>query len=283
LSVALRAQGSLDVFGTVAESYNTGGETLSALAIAVRAIEEWARANAGRITGTMPDAAKLDAVRDGWLGGLGLQALSALDGDAKTISKDFYGYQLPWIIHAASQVLRGAGESERADALGNIALLVELGLSTENAARIFLAGVRSRAAATELAGLGVSFGSSVSEISRKLRTSTMADELRPHVSPATRDWLDLMVGDAIRRGHNPVPQFAEFTLRDAGEVDVLHARELDGRFFLCSADGRKRITVEPDRDLPFDKVVNDLRVAFRRSYGSTWRLDVRDPRVEMSE
>src|SRR5262249_6346232 len=157
------------------DSYDAGEQTVEDLADAVRTIEEWARAHAGPVTGEMPDAGKLDAMREGWLGGVGLRALSALDPDANTISREFYGYQLPWLIHAASQQLRGEDEDDEAETLAKIALLVEIGVPTEIAARIFLAGVRSRTAATELATLDVVFGSSVSEISRRLRNAEFAD------------------------------------------------------------------------------------------------------------
>jgi hypothetical protein len=76
---------------------------------------------------------------------------------------------------------------------------VELGVPSDLAARVFLAGVRSRAAATELAGLDVTFRSSISQISRQLRNAEFAEQLRPFVSAATSGWLDLMVEDASRR------------------------------------------------------------------------------------
>ena len=226
LSVALRAHANLDVFRGVADSYNAAGETPPALAAAVRVIEEWARSNAGAVTGDVPDATKLDSVREGWLAGVGLQALSALETDVKAVARDFYGYELPWIIHAASQQVRAAEDSARADTLAKIALLVELGVPTDLAARIFLAGVRSRAAATELAALDVAFGSSVAEISRTLQRAVFADQLRPLVSGATADWLQLMVEDAGHRRRDPVPECQRFTVSGAGDVDVLHARRL---------------------------------------------------------
>lgn len=279
LSVALRAHGNLDVFRGIADSYNAEGETLSALAAAVRVIEEWARSNAGAVTGDVPDTTKLDSVREGWLAGVGLQALSALETDIKAIAREFYGYELPWIIHAASQQVRVAEESERADTLAKIALLVELGVPTELAARIFLAGVRSRATATELATLNVAFGSGIVEISRKLRSAVFADQLRPLVSDATAGWLDLMVGDEVRRRHNPVPEFPRFTMPSASHVDLLHVRRLGEQVFLCTADGRTRIAMVPTHELPFDSVANDPRIAFRRS-DSTWQLEVRDPHIQ---
>lgn len=279
LSVALRAHGNLDVFKEVADSYNAADETLLALSAAVRVIEEWARANAVPVTGDMPGVAKLDTVREGWLGGIGLQELRAVDADAQVISKDLYGYQLPWIIHAASQQLRNADESARADTLSKIALLVELGVPNDLAARIFLAGVRSRAAATELGTLDVEFGSTVSEISRKLRTSEFADRLRPRVSPATEGWVDLMVEDAARRRYDTLPEFPPFTISGANHLDILHVRKLMERVYLCTLDGRTRIAMESTDEFPFDKIANDARVTFVRS-GDLWKMVIRDPRLQ---
>jgi hypothetical protein len=282
LSVALRALESLDVFRRIADSFNAGPSTLPELAAAVRGIEEWARNYASSVTGPMPAAAKLDAMRDGWLGGIGLHALSSADSDAPSISRELYGYQLPWIIHAASQQLRGANEPERADGLARLALLVELGVPTDDAARIFLAGIYSRTAATELAALDAEYGSNVSEIRRKLRVPEFADRLRPLVSPATAGWLNLMVEDAARGQQHPVPDIPVFTFEIAAGVGVLHARKLEDRVFLATVDGRYRFEVTPTDELPFDEVANDPRIAFARS-GAMWRMIVRDPRLETEE
>ena len=276
LNVGLRAHGDLDIFRGVADTYDAAGKTQSALAGAVRAVEEWARSRAAL---DVPSAERLNSVREGWLAGVGLQTLSTLDTDVKIIAREFYGYELPWIIHAASQQLRAADEFDRADTLAEIALLVELGVSTALAARIFLAGVRSRAAATELATLDVTFGSTVAEISRKLRTSAFTDQLYPLVSSATSDWLQLMVDEVTRRRPDPVPEFPRFTVPDAGSVTLLHSRRLDGQVFLCTTDGQTRIPVEPTRELPFDMVANDPRVAFRAT-DLTWQLELRDPRLQ---
>lgn len=191
----------------------------------------------------------------------------------------FYGYQLPWIIHAASQQLRATGDSDRADKLAKLALLVELGVPTDLAARIFLAGVRSRVAATELATLKVNFGSSISEIGRALRNPDFSNVLRPLVSPATAGWLDLMIEDASRGRQQPIAEFPAFALKDSEGEDLLHARNLGGRVFLTTVDGQARFEVKPTDEFPYDAVANDPRIAFART-GATWRMITRDPRLE---
>lgn len=278
LRVAIRAHAELEVFRRVADLFEESARTVTALATAVREIEEWARSNAGSVTDTIPAASTLDVLREGWLGGVGLRALRQINDEALSICRDLYGYQLPWIIHAVSQQLRSAGEEGRAEVLARMALLVEVGVPSELAALIFLAGVRSRAAATEFAALGVAFGRSVSEINRKLRDIEFTQQIRPIVSPSTANWLDLMVAAAARDRGLP-PQFPPFPLPGADQADVLHARKLDSSIFLCSVDGRTRFQVEATNELPFDRVANDPRVAFERS-DSAWRMVVRDPRAE---
>lgn len=279
LSVALRAHENLAMFSGVAEGVDAEDAPATAVASGVQAIEEWARAHAAPVTGDMPEPGKLDAIREGWLSGVGLNALSALEPDASSISRELYGYQLPWIIHAAAQQLRAAEEPEKADVLAKLALLVEIGVPTDLAARIFLAGVRSRAAATELSTLEVGFGASISQIGRNLRDPDFTNPLRPLVSAATADWLDLMVEDAAGLRRQAVPDFSAFRLKGADDVDELHARRLGDQVFLASVDGGRRIAIRSTDGLPFDKVANDPRVAFLREDG-VWRMVARDPRLE---
>jgi hypothetical protein len=282
MSVAIRAHESLATFGAIASTCQVESPLLADAAGAVRAIEEWARRQAAPVTGEMPAPAKLDAIREGWLSGTGLQVLSTMDADAREISKDLYGYRLPWIIHAAAQQLRNADEGDKADALARLALLVELGVPSERAARIFLAGVRSRAGASELATLDVDFGSRISQISRNLRDQEFVDEVRPLVSAETAGWLDLMVADGSRWRRAPTPEFGAFELAGSEAATVLHARRIGGRVFLVSIEGTTRIEVGSTQELPFDEVANDPRIAFTKSDG-VWSMSIRDPRLEPRE
>jgi len=282
LSVALKARDHLDTFRGIADTFIGAGETAAAVAVAVREIEEWVRAYAASVTGNMPDAAKLDAIRGAWLAGVGLQVLTASDDDAAAMTKDLYGYQLPWIVHAASQQIRASGDELRAEALAKIALLVELGVSTDLAARIFLAGVRSRTAATELAGVDVDLGSSIRDITRTLRTADVAKQLRPLVSEATARWLDLMVADWSRQRRSPPPEIQAFTVKGLDGAGLLHARRLDDQVFLTTVDGRRRVAVGSTKAMPFATVADDPRIAFAYSDGA-WHMVVRDPRLEADD
>jgi len=211
------------------------------------------------------------------------KSLVEVEKDAKEITREFYGYYLPWIIHAAAQQLRATGSTEQADTLAKISLMLELGVPSELAAKIFLAGVRSRSAATELAALDdIQFGSNLVEISRKFRDSQLVDAILSRVSLATAHWLKMLVDDAGRSRSTALAQFASFTVPGAESLEILHARTIDNQLILTTVDGRKRFPVQASRDLPFDLVANDPRVAFMR-YEQEWRAVIRDPRAVIAQ
>ncbi len=280
LSVALTADKNLDIFRRIADAYDAGGHEFSALSSAVESLEKWARTHAAQLAKGMPDSATMDALRGGWLGGIGLRELARIADEINDICRELYGYQLPWIIHAVSQQLRCAGESDRADAFAEIALLVELGVPTDTAARIVLAGVRSRVAATELSSLDVAFGVTVPEIRGKLRDPEFTGHIRSSVSAATAVWLDVIAADNTRLSRPVVPSFAPFRIRGTPHTHTLHARTIGRDLLLSSTDGQTRIRVKPSEDLPFDRVANDPRVAFIRRE-DTWHAAIRDPRTSI--
>jgi DEAD/DEAH box helicase len=282
LSIALKARDHLDTFRSIADAFIDAQPDSAALAIAVREIEAWVRVHAISVVRDMPSAANLDAIRDTWLAGVGLKGLRESLAKATAATTELYGYQLPWIVHAASQQLRASFEEARADALATIALLVELGVPTDLAARIFLAGVRSRSAATELSALKVELGLGIRDIARTLRTADVVKQLRPLVKETTAQWLDLMVEDWSRQRPAPPPDIQAFAMEGLDGPELLHVRRLGDRIFLTTVDGRRRVAVKSTEELPFAAVANDPRVAFAHSNGA-WRMVVRDPRIERTE
>ena len=279
MSVAITAHRDLDLFRRLIDEFMESGKLLSDLNAIVQKIEEWARENAHSVAGEMPEQSKLDYLREDWLGGTRLNVLIDKDSDAASICKDLYGYQLPWIIHAISQNLDKDVEKERIKAMALIALLVEIGVQTELAARIFLAGIRSRVAATELSRLDAQFGDSVSAISNNLLDPDFMDTLIPQLSTPTAEWLRLILADESRR-KIVVPNVTPFKLKRPLDLDVLYARSFEENIYLCSLDGRKKIRVKSTPRRPFDQVADDPRFVFEKS-GETWLLAARDPRCEL--
>ncbi|MGE4285099.1 MAG: DEAD/DEAH box helicase [Phycisphaerae bacterium] len=241
-------------------------------------LEEWARDNATAVIEELPDKSDLDAIRSDWILGTPMRDILAKFNGADTACKNIYGYRMPWLINAISQQIRKMGNDELADVLGVVGLLVELGVPNDKAAWIFLAGVRSRAATTELSQCGVPLGISIIQVKRSLRDKDTVDALKQTVSEATKAWLGLH-WEMVEHVKTPIPNFQRFTCKDLAGQNTLIVRSDDGTTYLCSEDGVQRMAVESSDEWPFQQVANDYRFAFRQK-DNAFELFVRDPRIE---
>lgn len=242
-------------------------------------LEEWARSNAAAVVEELPPSAVLDLIRTSWINATPMREIINASGQADEICKDIYGYRIPWLINAVAQLLRISDLEEGADTLGNIGMLVELGVPTTSAAMVFLAGVRSRVAATELSQTSVDLGSSINQVKRRLRDEDVVNTLRQEVSESTIAWLDLH-WEMYEHVKTTLPDFARFKCSHLSEqVDDIIVRSHDGNIYLCSPDGKERFSVQSTDSLPFSKVPDDYRVSFHRD-GDIYELFVRDPRIE---
>jgi len=279
LSVGVVAFDHLDVFRGMVDRYLASEQTEAALGVLVLEFETWGRQHAKTIVEEIPEQVTLDKIRPQWLNGTSLRKIIETCGDESTgICTKLYGYQLPWLFHSVSQKLDKLSEENRVEALAKVGLLVELGLPSEAAAKVFLAGVRSRAAAVELSRFVTNPTASVSRIRNALLDSDTVEALSTSVSESTREWLHLLSAEHGAPAVAP-PQCAKFRLEAPGEVNTLHVRQQtpEDSIFLCSTDGRFRYAVRPTEEMPFDKFVNDARFAFSRD-GDAWIQKSRDPR-----
>lgn len=244
---------------------------------AVAACENLLRNSRVSVVEGMPSQLILDAIRPAWLAGQGLSLLCK-DRETLGILTEFYGYKLPWVLHAIAQQLRASNEPA-AEAIDRLALLVEIGVPTERAALIFLAGIRSRSAAAEIAS---SAGTSppvwtVAAVARWLLRD--AARIKGKVSSGAGEWLELLrVGERNRGG--TAPTFEPFVLNGV-DTKELHARaDASGNLNLCTSDMREVISVVPTQDWPFDRVANDPRFVFAVNEDRVWQLVARDPRID---
>jgi hypothetical protein len=280
LSVGIVAFNQLNVFREMVDRYLNADITEESLGVLVLEFETWARANAKTIVEGMPDQELLDRIRPQWLAGASLRQIIDNCGDNSTdICVDLYGYQLPWLFHSIAQKLDKQAEETRIETLATVGLLVELGLPTEAAAKVFLAGVRSRAASVELGRFVTNPTASVSSIRRTLLNPATVAALADTVSPSTLEWLHLLSAEHGTPAVAP-PQCARFRLEVPDDVNALHVRQLipQGNIYLCSTDARFKVEVEATDEWPFDRLANDLRYAFARD-GDSWAQQCRDPRI----
>ena len=226
LSVGIVAFNQLNVFREMGDRYLSAGIDEDPLGALVLEFETWARENAGTIVKEMPEQGQLDKIRPQWLGGGSLRRIIETCGDESTdICTELYGYQLPWLFHSVAQKLDKLAEENRVEALSRVGLLVEIGLPTEAAAKVFLAGVRSRAAAMELSRFVIDPAASVSRIRKALLDSASVTALSASVSASTLEWLQLL---SAKHGASEAapPKCANFLLEAPDGVDIIHVRQL---------------------------------------------------------
>jgi len=252
-------------------------QSMQAIVEFVGWLEEWARDHSSAVVEKLPENDVMNLVREPWIAGTPMRDILDETDEADAICKNIYGYQIPWLVHAAAQQIRQMGNEELSDTLASVALLVELGVPSETAVWIFLAGVRSRAASTELAQCGVDLGKSPSTVRRRLRNKDKLDELASCLSEATQAWLDLYWAESAREKVD-LPKFPSFEAEKLEGQDTLLIRTDGGRMYLCSPDGTQKMAVKVSRKWPFDRIADDYRFSFLRSDGK-FQFTVRDPHI----
>ena len=281
LSVGLAAFNQLDTFREMVDRYLNSGCDEASLNALVLEFESWGRENATSIVKEMPSEELLAAIRPQWLRGDSLRKIVETSGaEATSICSDLYGYKLPWLFHAVAQKLDKGAEENRIVALSNVSLLVELGLPTEAATKVFLAGVRSRTAAVELSQYIMNPTAKISRIRTALLDANIVATLSTTVSASTLEWLRLL-SEEHGTQKSAYPRCTRFRLNVAvpEHIDALHARkyDTDDKTYLCSVDARFKISVASSDDLPFNKLADDPRFIFLRD-GEVWVQQSRDPR-----
>jgi len=269
----------LEAWKEAADEATTEGLDIERAVQLLEWIEEWARVYGAGVIEEWPKKAVFDDIRADWIGGVPASKLKGVMKDSMKICKDVYGYQLPWLIHAGSQLFAKEGHEAHSECLGVLAALVELGLPNMTAVNIFLSGVRSRAAACELADLDEEWKSGPGKVRRQLCDPGMISRIEPLLGNDTKCWLRLLKSDSAKEGF-PIPEFQHFTLIKHGEnlPDKIVVRKHNNSIFLCTPDGRQRVAVQYNPKWPFMHIANDLRFAFRFN-GSAYQLETRDPRL----
>ncbi len=276
LSAAKNLYRDRDEFLQKAQKIADAEQSMQAIVEFVAWLEEWARDHSTAVVEELPESEVMDLVRELWIAGIPMRNILDETDKADAICKNIYGYQVPWLVHAASQQIKQMGNEELSDILSSVALLVELGVPSEAAAWIFLAGVRSRAASTELAQCGVDLGASLSTVRRRLRDKDTLDELASRVSEATRAWLGLHWAESAQEKVD-LPEFSSFNAEQLEDQDTLLVRTDGGQTYLCSSDGRQRMAVKVSEKWPFDRVADDYRFSFVRSDGR-FQFTIRSPK-----
>jgi hypothetical protein len=282
LSVANRAFLDLDFFRAALDEYIESNEDFDGMLQIIEKLESWIRDNAKSLFDGFSDSGMMDEIRKHWLSGESLILIQERSGvEALAVCTQFYGFQLPWLCHALAQNFDAEAEERYIEIFNLLGLLLEVGVPSESAAKVFLAGVRSRAAATELGAFVTDSSASPKHIRNSLLKKEIVEQLEERVSAETFNWIELFVEDETEV-FNEFPHVDNFKVSKAPEeVLTLYSRSAPdgGGTLLCSLDGRYFVKVKSTESLPFDQVADDHRISFVRE-DDYWTMSIRDPRLK---
>lgn len=276
-SISQRMLDSVEDFRALALSFasqSTSDEYIAQIDRIVREIEIWSNLNAKYLVGDIPEQECLDLIRHDWISGMPLSEIIENEPTAEKITKDYYGFTLPWIIHGISQLFDPVWEETIVQTYSSIAMFVELGLPNITSSNVYMAGVRSRSAALELASIDIFNGKSVPEIKRILTSVEVSKE---NISNIAQVWIDLFSNTAKLQSPKRI-SFPSFTWNRDDLPDRLYLREQKNQYYLLSSDGYFCEKVKSTKDLPFSKIANIVGLYFECREG-TWYLQSYNPRI----
>lgn len=222
------------------------------------------------------DAERLDTIRKLWLSGTPLCEINLSGKNELTLIQQYYSYELPWFLNGIANMIRYGElfDEETPNVLSELALLIETGLPSKKAIKIYRSGIRSRACATEFAErmdsfiMGDKLSSSV--IRRDIiRLSSSWKEL----SERAQAWIEILKEESHRKSSNRVVQIPSFNIsNNKYDLDIFKVRTINGQLYFMSLD---LDTIMPDKPSKRDfSQIDSLRGIYFKQDSSTKIYDM---------
>ncbi|AND41429.1 DEAD/DEAH box helicase [Cytobacillus oceanisediminis] len=220
---------------------------------------------------------ELDLLRECWVSG---KSISSFSEKALKICSTYFGFKLPWAINAIARMLSTKGLEEESKVFEELAVLVQMGLPNMFSVNIYLCGIHSRVAATELSNV---LDQKLQQYSiRKLRNELikMADTISG-ITERTFKWLQILKSNDTNliKYTKRVPNFA-FNNKVEIKDSTLFVKQFQDEYFLCSPDYEDIIKVQISHKLPFDVFSDDFGVYFEHTDEGQWAMQIRNPFIK---
>lgn len=265
-----------DLASNLIDSIQDDEINIELINIIVQNIELWSIQNASSVFENIPNQSVLNVIRRPWLSGMSLNKIRKIDADIDSIAKDYYGFNLPWIINGIAQIFDNETEQEINKLYSNLAILIELGLPDMTAVNIYLAGIRSRNVALELSNKEIFNSKNVSQI-KKILTNFHNENIE--ITDEANLWVNTFSKNSDLLGKRAI-SFPTFKIKNGSYNGRLYIREANHKIFLTSVDGYYSNEVHSTSDLPFIKLVNRPYLYFE-SINNIWHLKSLNPQVQI--
>lgn len=154
------------------------------------------------------------------------------------------------------------------------------------AAKIYLSGIRSRQAATELSlvfkeELAINNLNEISEIIIRNKEKLKG---RSDCSENTLHWIEILSKEKTS-SKKSLPKITGFTFSEEDvkiASPILYCKSYNGSCFLCSPDYKDKIEVIINDDFPFDKVC-DIPGIYFEWVDDRWEIRNKNPHFQLSQ
>ena len=251
----------IEFFKEIAVSYLTkidSNNSIDEMICLVKQLDSWSILHAHALMDNPPNENDLDLVRAQWIRGGPVAQIIQSTKNASKIIKDYYGFTLPWIIHAISQTTNNPFNNIISDFYTSLASVVELGLPNQTAVNIFLSGIHSRAVAIELSQLESFFGKSTNEINTMLSDSSFDSS---NLSPNAQLWIKVKF-ESLNMSPVIELSFPKFRLTKEHPHEDLYIRSFGKNVLLTTLDDYY-FSVESTTELPFMKIAKYKGLYFK--------------------
>lgn len=219
-----------------------------------------------------------EEAREKWMKG---KSLSSLTDGLREKCNSYFGFTLPWAINAIVKLFNNADSIADTEEFEKLAVLVQLGLPNYLAVKIYLLGIHSRSAATELSNI-------LEPSSEKLSTSELKSQLFEIISPQnfvseeTKKWLDVLkdLKNAMVSSIKAIPNFS-FKNQININSNTLSVKQYGERIFLCSPQYDEKIEISVSEKYPFDKYANNMGIRFVNRDGQ-WVMESLNPYIKLT-
>ncbi|MGE8555013.1 MAG: DEAD/DEAH box helicase [Chryseobacterium jejuense] len=219
-----------------------------------------------------------DNITSLWINGEAMSLLMQFDQSEKIIS-EIFSYKLPWIFNGIAKKLKNLDLEDEAELIEELALLIEIGLPTLNAIKIYQAGIRSRIYANEMSDFFEDSGWEKSIKDYRIEILSNKEFFKNKVSQKCSEWIDIL-SHASNFKSLEINKIPDFQLEGANKsTTILIAKQIDEKQYLRSPDF-SFIHDDSEGDIDFSEVNHLSGVIFIYDKNEdVWKMKIENPYI----
>jgi replicative superfamily II helicase len=223
----------------------------------------------------------LELIRTHWLLGNSMTEINKIEGSQRII-KEHFSFKLPWILNGVARKLEEKDHEVASEILQELSILIETGLPSLTAVKVYQAGIRSRSASIEIAELfpDDSWQLSINFYKNKIFQNT--EKIKSMVSENTIKWIELFHTYNLDHSRT-ISNIEPFAIKKLNNWDgQLIPKSINGKGYLVSTDLSVIYPVKIIKGRDFSKILNIDGVSFYKdAEDKVWTLDNKNPNIEI--